>query len=388
MITTDGFCKKEYGEKLYRLSFNAHMGCPNRGGPVAVSSGRGCIFCSEGGSGEFAVDITGDTDHDIKLAIDKVSNKFKGRHYIAYFQAYSNTYAPVDELRKLYMDFVNRDEIAVLAIATRPDCLDEDKYELLEELNRIKPVWVELGLQTVKPESVSFIRRGYDNEAYDRAVRRLYLMGIHTITHVILYLPGETKQDMLNTVRHIVKLAAVNGKYYSAGIKFSMLNVLKGTDLYDEYAKAPFYLPELEEYGDTLKECLNLLPENIVVHRLCSDPPKKLLVAPSWVADKKRVHNYLNELIDPPEDYYVYIIRCNDNTLYTGVARDVDKRFREHQNGRGAKYTRSHHPVETVYTEKVRGKGRALKREYEIKQLSRSQKLDLIKKRKYETGAE
>ena len=381
ILTTDKFCKKEYGEKLYRLSFNAHMGCPNRGGLVLAG---GCIFCSEGGSGEFAVDITGDVDNDMKLAIDKVSSKFKGNRYIAYFQAYSNTYAPVEELRKLYTGFVSRDEVAVLAIATRPDCLDEEKYALLEELNRIKPVWVELGLQTVKEESVRYIRRGYDNDVYDRAVRRLYSMGIHTITHVILYLPGESVDDMKDTVRHIVN---IYDDVYSAGIKFSLLNVLKGTDLATEYEQTPFYLPTLPEYARTLKACLELLPEDMVVHRLCSDPPKKLLIEPKWAADKKHVMNTINELIAPPEDYYVYIIRCNDGTLYTGVAKDVDKRFKEHAKGRGAKYTRSHHPEERVYTERLSGKGKALKREYEIKQLPREKKLELIK-RKSVPGAE
>lgn len=455
LITTDKFCKKEYGEKLYRLSFNAHMGCPNRGGPVlavggkrvaagsdvaagtagsasaaevdvvaaARAAGRGCIFCSEGGSGEFAVDITNDIDHDMKLAIDKVSSKFKGSRYIAYFQAYTNTYAPVEELRKLYTGFIERDEIAVLAIATRPDCLDEEKYALLEELNRIKPVWVELGLQTVKEESVRYIRRGYDNEVYDSAVKRLYSMGIHTITHVILYLPGESVDDMKATVRHItevyedccanrelrsgpsdksdgneetsqsctrVDLTDGNKAYGilpvwepSAGIKFSLLNVLKGTDLAAEYERTPFFLPTLEEYAQTLKECLELLPADMVVHRLCSDPPKKLLIEPKWAADKKRVMNTINDLISPPEDYYVYIIRCNDGTLYTGVAKDVDKRFKEHTKGRGARYTRAHHPEEIVYTEKLRGKGRALKREYEIKQLPREKKLELIKRKSH-----
>ena len=407
MLTTDKFCKKEYGEKLYRLSFNAHMGCPNRGGPVladdgtpTLMSGRGCIFCSEGGSGEFAVDITNDIDHDMKLAIDKVSSKFKGNRYIAYFQAYSNTYASVEELRKLYTGFISRDEIAVLAIATRPDCLDEEKYALLEELNRIKPVWVELGLQTTREESVRYIRRGYDNEEYDRAATRLYSMGIHTITHVILYLPGETAEDMKNTVRHIVEVyedAHISGSGYGpengkpgvltgdhvmpAGIKFSLLNVLKGTDLAAEYERSPFFLPTLEEYAGTLKECTDLLPEDAVVHRLCSDPPKKLLIEPKWAADKKRVMNTINEIIAPPEDYYVYIIRCNDGTLYTGVAKDVNRRFKEHTEGRGAKYTRAHHPEEIVYTERIAGKGKALKREYEIKQLSREKKLELIKRK-------
>ncbi len=391
MLTTDTFCKKEYGEKLYRLSFNAHMGCPNRGGPVLADGGTpsctswsGCIFCSEGGSGEFAVDITCDIDHDMKLAIDKVSSKFRGNRYIAYFQAYSNTYAPVEELRKLYTGFISRDEIAVLAIATRPDCLDEEKYALLEELNRIKPVWVELGLQTTREESVRYIRRGYDNEVYDMAAFRLYSMGIHTITHVILYLPGETAEDMKNTVRHIVRVyedARMSSGGYGPGIKFSLLNVLKGTDLAADFEKTPFYLPTLEEYAGFLRECLDLLPEDTVVHRLCSDPPKKLLIEPKWVTDKKRVMNTINELITPPEDYYVYIIRCNDGTLYTGVAKDVNRRFKEHADGRGAKYTRAHHPEEIVYTERIPGKGKALKREYEIKKLSREKKLELIKRK-------
>ena len=374
MITTDEFCKKTYGEKLYKLSFNAHMGCPNRDGLVGD---RGCIFCSEGGSGEFATDITGDIEKDFENAKRQVSSKFKGNRYIAYFQPYTNTYAPVEKLRALYTKVIARDEVAVLSIATRPDCLDEEKYALLAELNRIKPVWVELGLQTVKESSVRYIRRGYDNEVYAEAIKRLNELGIHTITHIILYLPGESIKDMQDTVRYVA-----DNK--SAGVKFSLLYVLEGTDIEKDFGS--FVLPGMDEYIETLKKCLEILPDDTVVHRLCSDPPKKGLIAPKWATDKKKVLNALRTIKEPLQVYFVYIIECVDGTLYTGIAKDCEKRFKEHSTRKGAKYTRSHKPLRIVYKEPVCGKGRALRREYEIKQLSRNEKILLCKKGKTQNG--
>ena len=291
MITTGEFTQKEYGQKLYKLSLNASFGCPNR------SNGqRGCIFCSESGSGDFSVDVsllrqtdTPDTellDERINEAKQKVSAKFSGDKYIAYFQAFTNTYAPVKELRRVFMPIICRDDIAVLSIATRPDCLSDETYELLDELRKIKPVWVELGLQTTKADSVSYIRRGYNNNVYDNAVKRLNALNIHTITHVILFLPGETKEDMLNTVKHALTVG-------SSGIKLQMLQVLEGTDLADEYKKHPFAIPTLTKYTDMVKECLKIIDDKMVIHRMTGDPPRNLLIEPKWATDKKRILNLL-----------------------------------------------------------------------------------------------
>lgn len=293
MITIGEFTKREYGQKLYKLSLSAGFGCPNR-----INNQKGCIFCSESGSGDFSVDVsflrqsdtpdTGLLDERLNEAKQKVSSKFSGDKYIAYFQAFTNTYAPVSELRRVFMPIICRDDIAVLSIATRPDCLNEEIYELLKELQSVKPVWVELGLQTTNQESVSYIRRGYDNNVYDNAVKRLNELGIHTITHVILFLPGETKDHMLNTVKHVLEVK-------SSGIKLQMLQILEGTDLAEEYKKHPFAIPTLTEYTDMVKECLKLIDDNTVVHRMTGDPPRNLLIEPAWATDKKRILNYLQK---------------------------------------------------------------------------------------------
>lgn len=293
MITIGEFTKREYGQKLYKLSLSAGFGCPNR-----INNQKGCIFCSERGSGDFSVDVsflrqsdtpdTGLLDERLNEAKQKVSSKFSGDKYIAYFQAFTNTYAPVSELRRVFMPIICRDDIAVLSIATRPDCLNEEIYELLKELQSVKPVWVELGLQTTNQESVSYIRRGYDNNVYDNAVKRLNELGIHTITHVILFLPGETKDHMLNTVKHVLEVK-------SSGIKLQMLQILEGTDLAEEYKKHPFAIPTLTEYTDMVKECLKLIDDNTVVHRMTGDPPRNLLIEPAWATDKKRILNYLQK---------------------------------------------------------------------------------------------
>jgi len=371
MISTNDFCKKEYGMKLYKISFDAGFSCPNRDGKI---SHGGCIFCSEGGAGDFAVKLSDSfsfSEEDIAKAKEKVSKKFKGDKYIAYFQAYTNTYADTDILEKLYMPVVNRDDIAVLSIATRPDCLSEETYELLDKLNKIKPVWVELGLQTTKKNSIELIRRGYDTAIYDKAVKRLNKIGIHTITHVILYLPGESLKDMHNTIRHAVSLG-------SKGIKLQLLHVLKGTELEAYYESTHFHIPSLTEYTETIKSCLELLPENMVVHRLTGDAPKKLLIEPKWSADKKNVINTINEAINPTGPYYVYMLKCNDGSFYTGSSNDVKSRFSKHAKGQGCKYSKSHLPVELIYVEALPSKRAALQREYAIKQLSKANKIALL----------
>ncbi len=284
MITTSEFCMQTYGSKLYKICFDAGFSCPNRDGTLGES---GCIFCSADGSGDFAVRITDDIDDDeleqrIAEAKARVADKYKGHQYIAYFQAFTNTYAPVETLRRLFYRLVGRDDIAVLSIATRPDCLGAEVLDLLRELNVVKPVWVELGLQTVKKDSIQFIRRGYDTVIYDQAVSNLNQVGIHTITHVILFLPGETEDDMLQTVEHVVQTG-------SQGIKLQMLQVLKGTDLEKVYINGYFKIPSMKEYVAMLHKCVEQLPDSMVVHRMTGDPPKSLLIEPKWTLDKKRV---------------------------------------------------------------------------------------------------
>lgn len=285
MLTINQYCRQQFGEKLYKLSLNGGFSCPNRDGTLGTG---GCIFCSAGGSGDFAQDARLPIDQQIEKAKQLVAAKFHGQRYIAYFQAYTNTYAPVERLRRLYMPVVERDDIAVLSLATRPDCLGADVLELLSQLNAIKPLWIELGLQTTKAESAAYIRRGYELGVYDRAVNALNAAGIHVISHVILGLPGESREDMLQTVRHVVDVK-------SGGIKLQLLHVLEGTRMAEDFRQGKFRCMELEEYISVLKDCVALLPEDIVVHRLTGDGAKRDLIAPLWSADKKRVINRINK---------------------------------------------------------------------------------------------
>ena len=287
MLTLNEYCRKNFGEKLYKISLNGGFTCPNRDGTLDT---RGCTFCSEGGSGEFAAALSLPVDKQIEDAKKLVAGKFKGSHYIAYFQPYTNTYAPVQDLRDLFLPVIRRDDISVLSIATRPDCLDRDVLDLLQELNRIKPVWIELGLQTSNETTATYIRRGYRNEIYEQAVKELNLIGIHVITHIIFGLPGETPEDMAESVRFAVNAG-------SGGFKLQLLHVLKGTDLARDYRNGLFQTLEFDEYLSILSRCLSLLPEDSVVHRLTGDGPKKLLITPMWSADKKRVINAVNQLL-------------------------------------------------------------------------------------------
>lgn len=288
MLTVNEYCKQQFGQKLYKLSLDGGMTCPNRDGTLDT---RGCIFCSAGGSGDFTPNRNKPIEDQINEAKEKVSAKYKGDKYIAYFQAYTNTYAPVETLRQIFMTVINRDDIAVLSIATRPDCLSDEVLVLLDELNQIKPVWVELGLQTIHEKTADYIRRGYQLAVYDKAVCDLNAIGIHTITHIILGLPEETKEDMLASVRHVVLQK-------SKGIKLQLLHVLKNTDLATDYQNGLFKTMEFEEYVDLVAECVKLLPPDMVVHRLTGDGPKSLLIAPLWSADKKRVLNALHKKMD------------------------------------------------------------------------------------------
>lgn len=278
--------REKFGCKVYKLSLDGGFTCPNRDGSLGAA---GCIFCSGAGSGDFA---EGGTDISLQLerAKARVSAKIKNGRFIAYFQAFTSTYGPPERLRQLYLDAIAPEEIAGLAIGTRPDCLGEDVMAVLEEINAIKPVTVELGLQTVHPETVRYIRRGYKNEVYFDAVKRLKEAGIEVVTHIILGLPGETPAMAVETTRAAVAAG-------TDGVKFHLLHVLRGTDLEKDHRAGKFTCLTMEEYGQTLKACISALPHHIVVHRITGDGAKRDLVAPLWSADKKRVLNYLNAVL-------------------------------------------------------------------------------------------
>lgn len=287
MITVNEYLKTKYGCKVYKLSLQADVTCPVRDGKLDT---RGCIFCSEGGSGDFAASRTKSIPDQIAEAKERVSAKAgQGAKYIAYFQSFTGTYGRTDYLEKVYRQAMEPDDIVAVSIGTRPDCITDEMYDLLDELNRIKPVWIELGLQTIHPQSASYIRRGYDLPVYDECVRRLGKLGIETIVHVILGLPGESTEDMKETVKYVCASGV-------QGIKLQLLHVLKGTDLYIDYLNGNVPVMTMEEYMNLLKEIIPLIPDDIIVHRLTGDGPKKLLVAPLWTGDKKRVLNAIRQL--------------------------------------------------------------------------------------------
>ncbi|MDE7359608.1 MAG: TIGR01212 family radical SAM protein, partial [Lachnospiraceae bacterium] len=259
-----------FGQKLYKIALDGGFTCPNRDGTIDT---RGCIFCSGAGSGEFAGDRTMSVTQQIEKGRERVAGKIKDGRYIAYFQAFTNTYAPVEKLRSLYMEAISHRDIAVLSIATRPDCLPDDVLELLCECNKIKPVWVELGLQTIHPATAKYIRRGYPLSVYDDAVTCLKASGIAVIAHVMLGLPGESRQDMLDTVSYV-------GKSHADGIKLQLLHVIKGTDLEKDYLEGKFETLAFESYVQLVADCIALLPENMVIHRMTGDGDKRTLVAP------------------------------------------------------------------------------------------------------------
>ena len=274
---------KTFGEKVYKISLNGNMTCPNRDGTLGS---RGCIFCSSGGSGEFSADKRLGITGQIADAKRRIQSKTNCKKFIAYFQPFTNTYADVEYLKKIYYEAIKPDEIVALSVATRPDCLGDDVLLLLDEINKIKPVWVELGLQTIHKSSADYIRRGYELDVYDKAISDLRKIGVYIITHVILGLPGESREQMIES--------AVYAAERSDGIKLQLLHVLKGTDLLDDYNKGLFKTLTLDEYVDILCDCIEHIPRDTAIHRITGDGDKKLLVAPMWSADKKRVLNTIN----------------------------------------------------------------------------------------------
>lgn len=277
----DSFLKNTFGEKIYKVSLDGGFTCPNRDGTIGTG---GCIFCSEGGSGDFASDARLSIQYQITQGISLVAAKSPSSRYIAYFQAFTNTYAPVSRLRQLFIEAMEDPRIAALAIGTRPDCLPSDVLSLLKELNNQKPVFVELGLQTIHPSTAGLIRRGYPLSCFEEAVWNLSSIGVWTVVHLILGLPGETEEMMLESVRYLNSLPV-------HGVKFSMLHILKGTDLADMYREDPFPVFTMESYIDLILRCIGNLRKDIVIHRLTGDGPRDLLIAPLWSLRKRTVLN-------------------------------------------------------------------------------------------------
>lgn len=292
--TLSDYCKEKFGTKVYRLSLSTGCSCPNRDG----KAGRGgCSFCSEGGSGEFATKVK-PVEVQIEEAKERVKSKFpkdikeEDKKYIAYFQSFTNTYGDVDRLGGIFRTAVLRDEIAAISIGTRPDCLEDDMLALLDELNKIKPVWIELGLQTIHEDSAKAFNRGYSLPVFNKAYMELKKRNIEVIVHVILGLPGETDKDMYETVRYLANLSPKLD-----GIKLHLLHILKNTRLEREYREKPFKILSLDKYTEILINCLRILPESVVIHRMTGDGDKRLLVEPLWSGDKKRVLNTINKAI-------------------------------------------------------------------------------------------
>ena len=296
--------RERFGEKLYKLTLNGGCTCPNRDGTLGA---RGCIFCSEGGSGEFAGSPELSVSEQIEEGKRRLAGKRPVRRYIAYFQAYTNTYGPEERLRRMFTEAISHPEIAVLSIATRPDCLGDEVLSLLEELNRIKPVWVELGLQTIHKKTAAFIRRGYPLSVFDQAVKALTQRGIETIVHTILGLPGETPEMMLDTVRYVNLTSA-------SGIKLQLLHILKNTDLADYYVRTGFSVLSMEEYVDLVIRCLEICRPDLVIHRLTGDGPGDLLIAPEWSRAKRQVLNAIHKEMKKRETYQGRLYESKSNS--------------------------------------------------------------------------
>lgn len=286
-LSFNKYLKDKFGQKVYKISLDGGFTCPNRDGKIDTS---GCIFCSKGGSGDFAQNRNLSITEQIESGKKRVEKKIKSGKYIAYFQAFTNTYAPVEILRAKYSEAINHPDIVALSIATRPDCLGDDVIELLDKMNKIKPVFVELGLQTIHSESAKYIRRGYSLEVYNEAVKKLKSISVNIVVHIILGLPNESEEDMLESVKYVCQSQI-------DGIKLQLLHIIAGTDLAKDYEKGLFKTLEFDEYVELIAKCVAIIPKNIVIHRLTGDGAKKDLIAPLWSADKKRVLNAINKAL-------------------------------------------------------------------------------------------
>lgn len=287
IYTANDFIRDTFGEKLYKISLNAGTTCPNRDGTVGVG---GCIFCSASGSGDFSENAELDIDSQIERAKMRIAGKCRCDRFIAYFQSFTNTYGDPEVLRKKFLAAAKRDDISAVSIASRPDCFGPEILEIIKEVRAVKPVWIELGLQTSNEKTALLINRGYTLDEYEKTVDNLKKLDVHIIVHMIIGLPGETKQDMISTARCIADSGA-------DGIKLQLLHVLKNTVLEKMYNNGEFDVLSFEEYADILCECLRVLPPEMVVHRFTGDGPKKILVAPMWSADKKMVLNRINRIV-------------------------------------------------------------------------------------------
>jgi len=280
----DYMLKGRFGDKIYKLALNGGMTCPNRDGTL---DSRGCIFCSQGGSGDFAGNKSQSITEQINDQKAKISRKRNARYFIAYFQAYTNTYAPIEFLTSIFTEAIERPDIIALSIATRPDCLSSEVLELLSTLNQYKPVWVELGLQTIHPRTSKYIRRGYDLSCFEKAVQNLRVLQIEVIVHTILGLPGENENDIIQTMNYL-------NQQDIQGVKLALLHVLKNTDLAKDYEAGLFTAYTMEEYIELVISCLEHLSPDIVIHRLTGDGPEELLIAPLWSRSKRTVLNTLH----------------------------------------------------------------------------------------------
>ncbi|WP_428244733.1 TIGR01212 family radical SAM protein [Eubacterium sp. Marseille-QA0814] len=281
----NNYLRNKFGCKVYKLSISSGLSCPNRDGKLST---KGCIFCSNGGSGDFATSAALSVTEQIEQAKEKVSKKITNGKYIAYFQSFTNTYGDVDYLKKIFTEAINHPDIVALSIGTRPDCLPNDVLDLLNRLNQIKPVWVELGLQTIHEKTARYINRGYTLDVFDQAVANLNKLNIDVIVHLILGLPNETNDMILESVKYVCSKPI-------SGIKLQLLHVLKNTPLEKEYFLNQFHIYSLEEYASLLGECICNIPSDIVIHRLTGDGPKSLLIEPQWSGNKKLVLNYINK---------------------------------------------------------------------------------------------
>lgn len=283
--TLNAYLKNRFGRKIYKLTLDGGMTCPNRDGKVGFG---GCIFCGGNGSGSFCPSVDLSITAQIEEGKKLLKNKIKEGGYIAYFQSHTNTYAAVPYLRKIFYEAVNHPDIVGISIGTRPDCLENEVLKLLEELAKIKPLWVELGLQTINENTAKLINRCYPLKVYDEAVKNLKSIGAEVVTHVILGLPRESEEQMLETVAYSSKV--------SDGIKLQLLHVLKDTKLYEMYQKEPFKIFSMEEYTELLCRFIEIIPKNVVIHRMTGDGDKRLLVEPMWSGNKKVVLNYINKV--------------------------------------------------------------------------------------------
>lgn len=279
------YYKNLFGEKVYKIALNANLTCPNRDGKI---DSRGCLFCSEGGSGEFASSKTLGIVDQIEQGKIRLSQKKTGTQFVAYFQAFTNTYGNIEYLKKIYYEACNHPDIVGISIATRPDCLDDNVLRLLEEVGKVKKLWVELGLQTIHEKTALLIRRGYELPCYDASIKKLNGIGIEIIVHLIIGLPFESREDLLKTVDYVTAQPI-------GGIKLQLLHVLEGTDLAKLYRDEGFPILSLPEYSNLIVDCIERIPSNIVIHRITGDGPKELLIVPQWSLHKKVVLNTLHK---------------------------------------------------------------------------------------------